>query len=80
MLIDGFFGAIGLIITTALGSGLYEIGLSCFGLVIVSSILTYFATVVANYAIATGIASITLAIFKCTAALLVLLFWLFLAQ
>ena len=80
MLIDGFFGTIGLVITTALGSGLHEIGLSGFGLMIVSAIFAYFATAVGNYALSIGIASITMAIFKCSAALLVLLSAIFLSQ
>ena len=80
MLIEGIIGTICLIITTAAGSGLYELSWAGFGMMILAGVFCFLAIVIANFSIAIGLAGVSLSIINCTAALQVVVSSLLLNQ
>lgn len=80
MLVEGITGTICLIITTWAGSGLYELTISSFSLIIVAACFAFSAIIMANYAISIGIAGVVLSIFNANASIHVILSAVFLSQ
>ena len=80
LLVEGIIGTLCLIVTTAQGSGLYELSAKVFGMVLIAGLLAFTALVFLNYAISKGLAGVAISIFNTNATIQVILSSLFLHQ
>lgn len=64
MLTEGTIGTVCLIVTSAGGSGLHDLGLNSIGMLAIASLFNFSAMIMLNFAIASGVAGVAISIFN----------------
>lgn len=78
LLVEGLVGTICLIVTTYSGSGLHDMSVAGFWMIMIAGVLAFTALILVNYSIATGLAGVSIALFNTNATIQVVLSSIFL--